>query len=144
VASRISVCQSQVTPSRRNIFQSFCVMAEAWIAVEFICRAPTANSQRNWRVGDQLLGGTKRSFTMEIRQPAITNNYLPTGPGVKKGLLREGETIQVRASDDVFETTMMKYRLRELHNFYVQAGVQHGDTVEMIELEPRKWDLKKV
>ena len=94
--------------------------------------------------------GAIRALSVEVTQGMINQNLLTLTPHVKAGTIRVGDRLIIVAlpSGDQFQTELLVNgnKLQErgkIAKFYRDAGVRAGDVVQLTEVNPGHWQLKK-
>jgi hypothetical protein len=91
-----------------------------------------------------------RKIRIKLTQGMINQNLLTLTQARRNGIVQLGETFRIEALPNHrnFVTTLERVgnKLRErgfIAEFYRAAGMQAGDIVEMIEVSPGSWQLKR-
>jgi hypothetical protein len=92
-----------------------------------------------------------RRLIVHVTQGMINQNLLTLSDQIRKGWIRIGDTMHIKAlpSGDEFETVVLATgnKLQErgkIGRFYKDAHVKVGDVVELLHLGNHHWQLKRL
>lgn len=92
--------------------------------------------------------GQNRSFVITVTEGALKYSYLNVTEGLRKGLLKIGDVIELEfPSGKAVSTTIVRgNRLQErglIAKFFKEEHITEGDKVSMHEVTPGTWRLGK-